>query len=823
MTTLDLTPGINHGELKEVVEGAGTGLVGDHALGATTLNVAAGGFRVAGQLRIDGNTYSYTRSETSDALTITPGLVAAAENGTPVEALDPNGEPEVQKIAVVDLDMTGEEDGTDLPRAAIPGEWAGFYQLGTAQAGAMVNVEETSYGYRVTGQPDQAPLFDGGQITPGSIPEDATGPAEPPADSPDLETTGTVDTILLEAVDPMAASTHVTYQISTNYDPVTTTGTWADLPNMPTRESFYPVTKTATGDPLVTDTVYWFRALAGNSAGNAPAAGAPASGQLDPDKATEATEVRLAVGDLTVGRLNFGEGDDRGFWDPDIGISMPQSNGQTTLISADPAVPSNWAGKVVATFATILGGILQGLFEVIGTIRLAAGVTKPKSVPEVAATWDSLTLDTVLAEPSRLKALFEKVGDATEWAVLDDDLRAMVFYDKTTGAETPGFPVDGDHIAGTKIGSFYYLMGIDLGQYRIRQYDASGTVTGSTFTGVQGFDVHKGAPVLGTDGTNIIMAWPIGGNEARVRTYTTGFATLSNWTVDLGSNPTLAAVTGGGFEPGVTSDQLVIWKANGDATMYSLPSGSRNSSRDFPRANGNTVKGAWWDGTRFHSLNTDGRVHAYDTPHVAETRSVAYSFVSEDGTKETEPSPTVTYTRPPRSRVLISMPPPPEAGQTGASKANRLGVYYGATGALKQQTELAAGTNTYTVVGAATTGGKSPETSNGFAGTSAPGILESETGNGTTPHTRISGDGAVRMAKFMQSGTILLSTQATVGSITFPVPFDTAPRVVLTTDVRGNVATCDAPTTTGVGNVRIQHVNDTAQSNVTVTWVATTA
>lgn len=170
--SLDLTPGINHGALVEVVEAEGTGLVGDHAIGATVLTVAAGGFRNAGQCRVAGNVYAYVRE--GDSLAITPPLVAAADDGTPVESLAPNGDVETRLLAIIDLDMLGEEnestdEAEDLPRAWIPGEVTGYYPIGTSAAGSIVNVRDTAYGYQVVGRPTDAPSLDQSAINAPSI------------------------------------------------------------------------------------------------------------------------------------------------------------------------------------------------------------------------------------------------------------------------------------------------------------------------------------------------------------------------------------------------------------------------------------------------------------------------------------------------------------------------------------------------------------------------------------------------------------------------------------------------------------------------------
>lgn len=153
----DLTAGLPDGVLIEVVEAEGAGLVGDYASSATTLTVSSGGFRSAGSCRIADESYAYTRSDSGNVLTITPGLAAAATDGDPVVSLDQNGRPETQKLAVLDLDGLGDPEGD--ARAWIPGELAGFYPLGTEAAGAIVSIVDIPYGYRVQGRPVDAPTL----------------------------------------------------------------------------------------------------------------------------------------------------------------------------------------------------------------------------------------------------------------------------------------------------------------------------------------------------------------------------------------------------------------------------------------------------------------------------------------------------------------------------------------------------------------------------------------------------------------------------------------------------------------------------------------
>ena len=134
-----------------------SGLVGDHAVGATVLNVKSG--RVFGDLgtfRLNGTDYKYLRD--GDTLNVdAPGLVAAAEDGDPVERLNAAGVPEGRIVAFVSFDEEGDEDD----EAEIPAGLRGYFPEGIAAAGTIVDVESTEFGYRILSRPFDPDFLDG--------------------------------------------------------------------------------------------------------------------------------------------------------------------------------------------------------------------------------------------------------------------------------------------------------------------------------------------------------------------------------------------------------------------------------------------------------------------------------------------------------------------------------------------------------------------------------------------------------------------------------------------------------------------------------------
>lgn len=120
-------------------------LKGDHLAGDTTLTIVDGRvYSEGGRVRIAGDDYDYTREDST--LTIDPGLVVDVADGESVTRLSSVGEPESRLVAHIDFDGDDEEGAEAEVRS---GDRAAFPE-GSAAAGMLVYVDETTYGYEVS-------------------------------------------------------------------------------------------------------------------------------------------------------------------------------------------------------------------------------------------------------------------------------------------------------------------------------------------------------------------------------------------------------------------------------------------------------------------------------------------------------------------------------------------------------------------------------------------------------------------------------------------------------------------------------------------------
>jgi hypothetical protein len=408
-----------------------------------------------------------------------------------------------------------------------------------------------------------------------------------------------------------------------------------------------------------------------------------------------------------------------GYWNAAEGIVVPQPDGQTTRLSADPDVPSTWAGKVITAALTMIDGMLTGLLEVLGTIRLKKGVTAPRVAPDVTVHYPQ----TVLPSSEDRYGLCDS-SDLLYWVTLNRATNRIETFEKSTGLAGVTFSVTGDCLDITRIGSTYYVLRKPSNsvEYYVTKYSMVG-VAGTTFTVASQNSAN--VPVVGNDGTNVIVGFGAGGGEYRVRRYDTNGVFVDAEVYNLGVNGVLGEVLRGSFDWGVNRVILVL-RSDEDARVFNT-GGPADTARNFKIAYDNRVFGMWWDGTRFNQLNGTGQIYHYGTNLNQETKTVGYAWLSTDGTRRTQISPIYTHVRPRRSQLLVSTPPPPEASATGNDNASRAAIYVGSsTTNLKLQADLAQGTTNLALNTFLTA--TNPVTANGFANIASVGGIESESG-----------------------------------------------------------------------------------------------
>jgi hypothetical protein len=808
--SLDLTPGINHGELQEVVEAAGTGLVGDHALGVETINVAAGGFRDAGQLRINGDLYDYVRSETGDTLDIAPPLEAAADDGTPVEGLAyPGGPVETQKVAVVDLDLTGEEDGTDYPRATIPGELAGYYDIGTGQAGAMIDVEETPYGYRVVGRPDDAPTFDGGTITPGSIPEEASGPTAPPASSPTLAATGAADAITLIAEGIVEPSTVLDYYMDGSLI-------------ASTRSTVYVVRNEPDLDPLDPDITYSFHVIATNTAGEA-APSAPVAAALNPAVSSEQVLAIVSAGFVLAGEIQVGNiritpgsgtpgspGYDPG------GIIIPLASGGVIQFPADGSLAVIEA-ILRTTDLNVSGGLtVNGITNYLnGVLNLAAGVADPTDPATLDFTNRHVieTLDPTYDGTGARGFAWNGSGRWATIATLPTGLRKLLtVIDRTTGAEVWTVHSDDAELNMMSVASYnneWFVLGLrwnsaaSRNEYRLHRYNSAGAyVDGWWLLNTAGnriafsLSVSDGAIGYRASTHQMVFARTQTNGLIRFYRYNMSGGDLADNVADHEtlSTDTFTTNLTGGFWIGSSSDLtagewyvLTGWQEYGGETLANAVYNPGGDFHDGNSWDNLPCAGVLWYATdsKWLGANRVGsavQLHDYTANTADATIYAQIGWYASTTAAESAPSPVTSRIIPKRLWPTIVLPTPPYAG-SGTGAADRVRLYID-TDATTKLHDTVAGPfpKTYTPL-VFSGAGAGPPASTTFPASSALGEIASSTADAGGPHTQIKGDGFVRMMKFMQrgrlnSGTLVANTNKDI-AVTFAVPFDVTPEVVV--------------------------------------------
>lgn len=645
-------------------------------------------------------------------------------------------------------------------------------QISSATGGEITAALEADVEYVVylvawteAGKHSEASEVDFG--TPQGLP-DVSGPTDPPDASPELTAIGMTTSIMLRA-QPVDATTSIIYQISTDYDPETGVGTWAALPDTPTRDQNYSTDTLADGiTPLVQDTVYWFRALATNAIDDASMASSPVPASLDLDavtvKADDVLTNRLDSVISVTGRMEVGSG----WWDADDGLYLPGADNSITQFSVDGVTPHRIDGHFIGRSATFEDNTnLKGETVIQGTARAADGINAPTAEPGVSKSWASLTndLSDSLFEDFG-KGICQNITEGDQWVVVSSFFGAEIrSINKTTGALNPfilpsfsNFYPDGGIV---NIGTSYYVLGKDSTRsnrwfvYRLN----------SSFAKVGEWEyTHESSstfnPVIGTDGTNVVIARCAGPGSVNVgkpqiRTYvaTTGVATAAGTTgaglvtCDTALNTDLGGVYVGTADFGAA--RILVATSTGATVVnaFVATTGASANTHDFPRAGGSVIRGLMRDSTGFHTLGAKNVVWHYEEIPTSQTVDAVYTWFDGTGTThETTPSPPATMAWSARSRLIISMPPAIEYGVAGTDVANGHRVYVGPTGGtLRLQATPAVGTDTVTLT-SLNTGSATPPATNGFELVgSAPGELVSTAMDetGANPVWRLSGDGTI--------------------------------------------------------------------------------
>lgn len=611
--------------------------------------------------------------------------------------------------------------------------------------------------------------------TPQDLPTLDGDPTAEPDSSPAITASGLADSIVLRS-ETVATSTLIEYHMQEYVDGtpfVPVAGDTATRIGIPTRSAVQVVSTTPDGVPLDPDKTYAFSTIATNIIGAADPT-AEVSAKLEPGALTALILAEVVTGLVMAGQIKVGQIT----VDPDDGIRIPQPNGGVIHFPADGALATVTA-YMIAKGMTLTGdSTFQGLISVLGQMKVAAGVTAPTAKPSMAASWE--VLETWMFGGEFTEALHGlcDTADGTKWVTTESFFGGKLrFFNKTTGvyAGEASLGSQFQPFGGvTRIGSTFYAAGQHSGrsdEWWVRAYDMTGAFTGTEWWLWDAGATPKNAAIGRTSGGDVLVSYARTNGDSRVRTYTTtGTHTATRDLTGINLAVDYGGVYESEFDFGAGVSRIVTMTRTQPGSNHTIVRESaaavRDTSRQFSRASGTWAHGMWWDGTRFWTLDGSGRIWKYaagvPVDVVVDGAGAWYDGdASTSGsaanppsggaayTHETEAGPRETFTRPARSFLTLTMPPPPEAevtDPTKTDKANLTRIYAGPTGGtLRLQATLALGVNAVTKE-ALDTVTKTPETTNGFAGIGASGSLSSIGLNGdSVPTWELFGEGPGRI------------------------------------------------------------------------------
>jgi hypothetical protein len=340
--------------------------------------------------------------------------------------------------------------------------------------------------------------------------------------------------------------------------------------------------------------------------------------------------------------------------------------------------------------------VLLGVTNFIrGTINLASGVTRPTTAPNVYQSWPVVGSH-AMGYGSTDYGLTNHLTDSsiflTAQAFFGGNLVGIRKSDGqyvavTTTSAISGWAGNFNPIGGiTTVGSNYFVLGVHTnGHHYIYKLDSS-------FQFVSSYDVTALLPpgagryALGKDEVgNIMVACTYPSNTIRVLFWTA--STLSyNGYRDYGTFTSVGASNisycgEGNYDFGAGVGNLKdIFAVEGVANFACTTSGDRQGDAyAFSASNGGTVRGMYWDGTRFWSYTGDGTLYKHGTNKQPQTITVSYSWadrVSTGSTHETEETTTpASYIQSARTWINVETPLPPDNGSSNTDAANRVGIY----------------------------------------------------------------------------------------------------------------------------------------------------
>jgi len=566
---------------------------------------------------------------------------------------------------------------------------------------------------------------------------------------------GTADGLVVSVDGTPDVFTSLTYHLTDTVatdpgtgEPVPFTPAAATQVGGPTRATVAMLTTLPDGSRLRPEATYYVRVVASNVLGEAPA-GSMGLGALDASIVSELVTGKITGGFALLGGMQVGQIT----IDPDTGITVPHPGGVTHL-PADGSAAS-FAGKIETDDLDVNGGLsINGETNFVnGTLNLANVVTAPTKLPTVSHTWDytaPIGADTwTLTETT----------NGTGWASVELVKNQIRTYNKTTGALLASYaaPLTYKLWGVTAVGGSYWAVAASIGMNDIYllKISASGAKQGEWRVAANA--TVTGIPTIGTDGTNLMIAWAQTGNVVRVVHYSTAGAKTKDefFAFTRRTFAASASLSGVGRSPIGRGGAVHTWVVV-DGVLYMLDDSTRDWAYYFGRPEG--VKGILWTSdAKFRWLGWDTyRVYEYPIAWWDAPVMITYSWYDSDptgGTHETQAGPMVYFTPWHFSLLHVQTPPPADSGMPDDPDSVR--VYLNN----HLQPALPAG-KTEAKYARVTASGVAPKTTNEFlSATTFPGEVRSDRTDGKGPLVYLRGDGVARIGglEVLANGTTTLN------------------------------------------------------------------
>jgi hypothetical protein len=475
-------------------------------------------------------------------------------------------------------------------------------------------------------------------------------------------------------------------------------------------ENIKPLTfvyRDTAGTILNPDDEHFFALVVRKPGGGSAAASAWVEGRVGQIKPEN---LLLLVGDLIATRLSgeviegvtmkgtrYEIGNEGAYIDDEDGLVFPQPDGTEIRLPVDGSLATiSTALNIAKELILTAGGNVQGVLKMLGTFLLTNGVPDPTGYPEIVPTWPIEKTITVADAP-----LFRGLCDspdglswvtARRYGTANGNFYAPVLqrFSKATGAleDYASLNPPVDQVFGvTRVNNLYYALvrDIDDGNLWVHVYDVNLTHQSSSdfpLLDSSGFPVDEADKdsMIGTnhfDGTLMVLIPHLAGANTIYNKSTAG-AHVDVDSLTVTSEQHAAYVAAGNFDYGVFR-QIAGYRTALGYRAYSSAGGAEIPADSFSPPAGISVRGGWWDGTRFWSLDSLGNIYKHGTSKVDRLVKGAHAWVDDNATggKHTTLagpiSPNVTI--PKRAYIKMVSPPPPEADKSTQDAANGVQPY----------------------------------------------------------------------------------------------------------------------------------------------------